>query len=330
LLLAAGASAGRARADEPVVIRVGFIPVVGSGQLFVLEGEGWATAAGLTLRLTQFDSGPNAIQALASGTLDAYWAGVAPVGVARARGLDVRVVAATAIEELAAVGGRRLAPHFAPGVTPAQAFARFFAAERRPAKLATQPAGSVPNTVLQYWLWEVGRVERAHVEIVPMGIDATQQAVLANAVDGATVREPALTIILDREREARLIARGGEMFPNQPGTVLALSGAFIARHPQAAQALVTQTVRATRFIQENPDRAAPHVQAALGRGIVDLDTIRRALHSPATRFIADPRIIVDATQLMQDFQVRIGALDRAVSLDGLFDASFYLRAINAN
>ena len=39
------------------------------------------------------------------------------------------------------------------------------------------------------------RPTRRDVEIVPMGIDATQQALLTGAVEGATIREPAVTIV---------------------------------------------------------------------------------------------------------------------------------------
>jgi NitT/TauT family transport system substrate-binding protein len=324
------AGPARTRAQAPrTLLRAGYIPVVGSAQLFVLDQEGWAAAAGIDLKLSQFDSGPNMIQALASGTLDAYWAGVGPLGVARERGLDIRVVIATATEELAFVAGGKLQAFFAGGVAPADAFKRFFEANKRVARLATQPAGSVPNSILQHWLWEVGKVDKAHVEIVAMGIDATQQALLAQAVEGATVREPALTIILDRDKAARLVAAGGQMFANQPGGVFALTGDFIKREPAAAQKAVELAVRATKLLREDPDRAAPHVLNALGKGIVDLDTIKRALRSPGSKFNDDPRVIVDATAKLQDFQVKIGALQRAAPLDGLFDPSFYLRSPGA-
>ena len=93
-----------AQAHAATDVRVGFIPVVGAGQLFVIDGEGWARDAGLNLKLTQFESGPAMISALASGTLDAYYGGIGPIMVASARGIDVKVYAATAIEEMTFVG----------------------------------------------------------------------------------------------------------------------------------------------------------------------------------------------------------------------------------
>ncbi|WP_245431022.1 ABC transporter substrate-binding protein, partial [Rhodoplanes roseus] len=193
-------------------------------------------------------------------------------------------------------------------------------------RLATQPAGSVPNTTLQHWLWEVGKVDKADVTVVPMGIDATQQAVLVGAVEGATVREPAVTIVQGRDPSIKLVALGGEMFPGQPGTVVAATGAFLDKSPAQAQGLVDAVVRATRLIQQDPARVAPHIESALGKGITDVATIRKALASPASKFVADPRAIVDATAAMQRYQVKLGSLDKELSLDGLFDPTYFVKA----
>jgi NitT/TauT family transport system substrate-binding protein len=327
-MLAASALAVPAvgRAQARPVIRSGFIPVLGSAPLFLVAHGGLAEQAGVDLRLTQFESGPHMIQAVASGTLDAYVAGVGPVAVARSRGVDLRVVLATAIEEMAFVATGALAGELREGRPAAQGFAALRAAQGRRARLATQPPGSVPNVTLQHWLWEVEHVAREDVEIVPMGIDATQQAVLARAVDGATVREPALTILADRDPTLRLAATGGRMFPDQPGGVVALTGDFMTRQPALADRFVALLVRATAALQRDPAAAAGPVAAALGRGIVPEDLIRRALVSPASRFVADPRRIVDSTRRMFDFQVRIGATRDAPSLDGVFDTGPFLRA----
>jgi NitT/TauT family transport system substrate-binding protein len=246
--------------------------------------------------------------------------------VARARGVDVKVVASTATGENVFVAGPRLAPLFAPGGTPAQAFARYRAQAGRPARLATQPAGSVPNTTLQHWLWEVAKADKADVEIISMGIDATQQAVLADAVEGAIVREPALTIIQSRNPAVKLIAGGDELFPGQPGTVVAVSGAFLARHEAAVQALVNGVVRGAGLIGRDPARAAPHVGAILGRGIVAPELIIRALTSPASRFVVDPQAIVEPTKAMQAYQVKLGSLQQEAPLDALFEPRFFQRA----
>lgn len=332
-LLAGSALAATATLARPVVAqtaipaRIGYIPIIGTAPVFVAQGEGWLKDAGIAASFTVFESGPNMIQAFASGTIDFYLAGIAPLAVARSRGVDVRVVAATAIAENVFVAAPALAKFFTPGTAPAAAFKAHKAATGRAARLATQPAGSVPNTVLQYWLWEVAKADKGDVEVVPMGIDATQQAVLAGAVEGGIVREPALTIVQSRNPGIKLVAGGQELFPGQPGTVLAGSGAFVTKNPDAVQKLVDSLVRAAALIAKDPDRAAPHVGAALGKGIVDPALIRKALVSPASTFEIDPRKIIEPSRAMQTYQVKLGSLEKELPFEGLFETQFFERAV---
>jgi NitT/TauT family transport system substrate-binding protein len=325
-LLAAAPFAG-ARAQEAVPARIGYIPIIGTAPVFVAQGEGWLKQAGINASFTVFESGPNMIQAFASGTIDFYLAGIAPLAVARSRGVDVRVVAATAIAENVFVAAPALAKFFAAGTSAAAAFKAHKASTGKAARLATQPAGSVPNTTLQYWLWEVAKADKGDVEIVPMGIDATQQAVLASAVEGAIVREPALSIIQKRNPGIKLIAGGEELFPGQPGTVLAGSGAFVGKNPEAVQKVVGALIRAADLIAKNPDKAAPHVGAALGKGIVDPALIRQGLTSPASKFEIDPRKIIEPSRAMQAYQVKLGSLEKELPFDGLFETQYYERAL---
>ena len=308
-------------------VRVGVIPVLGVAPIFVVDKEGLAKQAGFDLKFTTFESGPAMIQALASGTLDVYVAGVAPLGVARSKGIDIRVVTATAIEEMTVAAGPKLAPYFKQGVASAQALKDFKAATGKAARLATQPPGSVPHTTLVHWLSEVIKADKADYDIVPMGIDATQQALLAGAVDGATIREPTDTIVQARNPAIKIVALGGEMFPNQPGTVVAISGAFLTKNRDGVQKLVDALVKADGLIKSDPKRVAPYVEAAIGKGIIDTAIIEKALVSPASKFTADPRVIMQATAKMQSYQVSIGTLEKDVPLDGLFDVSFYERAV---
>lgn len=314
-------------ATAQTTARVGIIPVLGVAPILVVDKEGWAKEAGLDLKFTTFESGPLMIQALASGTLDIYVAGVAPLGVARSKGIDIRVVTSTAVEEMTVAAGAKLSPYFKPGVSSAQALKDFRAATGKAARLATQPPGSVPHTTLVHWLTQVIKADKADFEVLPMGIDATQQALLTGAVDGATIREPTDTIVQQRNAAIKIVALGGEMFPAQPGTVVAISGAFLTKNTDAVQKLVNALVKADSLIKSDPKRVAPHVEAALGKGIIAASTIEKALASPASKFAADPRLIMDATAKMQTYQVSIGTLEKDVPLDGLFDPSFYIKAV---
>jgi NitT/TauT family transport system substrate-binding protein len=319
-----------AEAQTTTPIRLGYIPVMGVAQIFVAEGEGWTKEKGLDIKFASFESGPNMIQALASGTLDVYVAGLAPLLVARAKGQDIRVVAATVVEEMGVAAGPALAPFFNGGKGTAAGFKAFREKNGRPAKLATQPIGSGPNATLQYWLWEQLKVDRADVDIIEMGIDATQRAILTGAVEGGNIREPALTIAQRQNPNIKLVATGADMFPNFPGVVVAVPGAFADKHPKAVEDLVRLVIRATKLLETDPARAAPHVGVGLGKGLVPNDVILTALKSPQTHFTSDPRRIIESTAKLQDYQVKLGALAKAEPLDGLFAIDVYERAASGN
>ncbi|WP_247887128.1 ABC transporter substrate-binding protein [Azospirillum sp. SYSU D00513] len=311
------------RALAATRLRVGYIPIIPMTQLFVLSGEGWARQAGLELETTSFQSGPAMVQALASGTLDVAYVGIGPAMVARSKGIPLKIVAANVVDQVALIGRGALASAAASAPTAAQAFAEFRRTQGRPAKIATLPAGSVPDTVLRYWVRERAGIPAEHIEIVGMGEQQVQQGLLAGAVDGASILEPILTIVRSRLPDARIVAAAGDLFPGQPGAILAVTEQTIARDRDAVTELVRLHVRATRFAREEPDRTAAHVAAFIGQGLIEPALLREALTSGATTFTEDPRAIMEPTRSMQAFQQTLGQLANPVEVDSLFDLSFY-------
>ena len=323
LLGAAAALVAGRPAAAAVALRVAYIPILAMAQLFVIVGEGWAAQAGLALQLTRFSSGPAMVQALASGGYDVAYIGIGPAMVARSSGLDLRVVAANGIDQGSLIGVGAFAEAFKAAPGPAEAFAAFRQKNGRPVRVATLPKGSVPDTVLQYWLTQVAHVAPADVQVLGVGEDRVQQVLLAGSADAASALEPILTIVQERVPSARILVGGGEMFPNQPGAVLAVREATIKADREAARMLVELHVRATRLILADPARAARSTNQVLGAGLVSDETLVHAFTSPAMRPIADPHRIVEATARLGAFQVGLGTLARNIPASELFDASLY-------
>jgi len=307
----------------PVTLRVGYIPIIPMTQLFIMQGEGWTAQSGLNLKLTQFSSGPTMIQALASGSLDVAYVGIGPALVARSRGIDIKVLASNIIDQVALIGRGPFAETMAAAPSAAEGFRRFYERAGRPVKIATLPQGSVPDTVLRYYIQNVAKIDSAHVEIIGVGEDQVQQALLASAVEGASILEPILTIVQERDPTARIIASPNAMLPRQPGAVLAVRETAIANYRDAVAKLVELHVRATEFAKVQHDRAAGHVTAFVGRGLIDPEVIDKALRSPNTNLVSDPHIIMESTALLQDFQQTTGAQVKPVNLNELFDYSFF-------
>ena len=326
--VAAGAAASLSLpAFAATTLRVGYIPIIPMTQLYVLTGEGWAKDVGLALQTTGFQSGPAMIQALASGTLDVAYVGIGPAMIARSKGVKLKVVAANVIDQVALIGRGPLAKAMAGAASPAEGIKAFRAANGRLPKIGSLPAGSVPDTVLRYWMAEVARIGADDVEIVGMGEQPLQQALLTGAIDGASILEPILTLVQSRLPDAAIIAKAGTMFPKQPGAVLAVTEDAIANNRAAVADLVKLHIRATAFAKSNPDRTAELVTEIIGKGLVERDVMRAALTSDATTFVDDPRTILDSTKRMQAFQQTLGQITEPVDVDALFDLSFHDAAV---
>jgi NitT/TauT family transport system substrate-binding protein len=328
LASATAALAAPLRAQSALSMRVGYVPVIGAAALYVLDRAGWAREAGLDIRLAKFDSGPAAIQAISSGSLDMLAIGIAPVAVARSRGLDVHVVSAAGTGGSAFLAAPALADAFAKSATqsgnaPAAALAAFRQANGRPAKIGTLPPGAVPTVALNYWFFKTHKVARADVEIIAIGIEALQGAILAGAVDGGTVLEPSATIVRGRDPRLKVIATARDMFPDIPGVVVAATGAFETAHADAVETMVALVMRATDLIQRDPKAAAPYVAEVLGGGLVTPDVMAAALASPAVAYVTDPRAIVGPVEKLLEYQVEIGDFAAAPKTQGLFETKYF-------
>lgn len=328
-LLAAAATALFALAgpalpqSKNVTFDVGYLPILPMAQLFVMEGEGWLNEAGIVLNKTRFSSGPAMVQAIASGKMEMMWIGIGPAMVARANAIDIKVVAANVIEQVGVLAVGRLAEIARKSAAPSAALAEFTKENGRKPKLATLPKGSVPDTVLRYWLLRKLGMRLDDVQIVGMGAGRVQQALLAGAVDGASILEPVLTVVREAKPDAHVMGLGAELFPNQPGAVVAVRGKALAEKRAAIEKIVALHIRATKMLRNDPKRAARHIHAAIGGGLMKPEIMQKAVASPANKFVSDPRIIVAATKVMHDFSAETGTLRKKVPLDLLFDSSFY-------
>ena len=316
-----GGSIAPARAAT--TLRVAYIPILAMAQLFVILGEGWAAEAGLDLQLTRFSSGPAMVQALPSGGYDVAYIGIGPAMVAKSNGVGLVVLASNGMGQSSLIGLSAFAEAFKAAPTPAEAFIAFRRQQGRPVRIATLPKGSVPDTVLQYYLTQVAHVPPETVEVLGVGEDRVQQMLLSGAADAASALEPILTIVLERVPSARILIGGGKMFPDQPGAVLAVSEATIRANRTAVASLVELHVRATKLIVNDPARAAKTTNMMVGQGLVPEATLAKAFAAQTIPLDADPHKIVAATERLAAFQIGLGTLGKAVPVAQLFDTSFF-------
>jgi ABC-type nitrate/sulfonate/bicarbonate transport system substrate-binding protein len=274
-LLATPAFAGEKR----VTVRAGYVPGFEAAPLFVMLGEGWPAAAGIDIAPTRFATAAELADALARGLVDSYWGPVSALAFSPAAPA-ARIVAGTTVEDIAVLSAR----------------ADF-------ARLASDPARPMAAQALRHWLAASNR----KVEIVPVPAEAALDALAQGSVDAVALREPFASAA-----GLRTIARGAEIFPDQPAGAFALAREFIAAYPAQSQRLVTHAVRAERLIVTDPARAMAPILSALTGDLADAATLVRAL--PQLRFQPDPKRLEIAA-------ARLGL----AAPEGLFDDAPYRR-----
>jgi NitT/TauT family transport system substrate-binding protein len=306
-------------------LEIGYMPILPVSQVFVALEEGWLTEAGIEPKLIQFQNGPAMVQALLAGQLDVAHFGIGPAMVARAKGVDLKVVASSTVEQISIVALPDLVEAFETGPNKT-AFARFAEKHGHKPVISTFPLGSVPETVLHYWVERQLGISRDSMEVVYQGAAQVQQALLTGAVDGAAILEPVVALTLNKVKGAKVVEQGSALFPGQPGAVLAVREALIARAPHLVQAMVAAQIRATEKLRSDPEGSAAAVGKYVGGGRMPKAVVVQALKNSQGSFVDDPDYIIPGTRIMHDYQAEVGTLKETVDLDALFDTSFYQAA----
>ncbi len=272
--------------------------------------------------MTRFNAGTAIVQALASGKFDIAIMAMSPVIVARAAGIDLKVVAAMHdINSHAFIGTPALAGAYDKATSPAAAFAQFAKDNGRPVKIAALPKGTLPDTAIRFYLAH-HNVAPEHYQILSQGDEQVLQSMLAGAVDAVSLAEPLMEIIKTKVSGTKVLAAGATLMPGHPGFVIAVREKFIEKNPDAVRKIVEMNARATELIKKDAPRASKSVLNYIGRGLMDQDLMIAALSSPYNPVNSDPRILVKGTDAMQDFQLKLGVQSRKVSADELFDFRF--------
>jgi NitT/TauT family transport system substrate-binding protein len=219
------------------------------------------------------------------------------------------------------VGVNQLSDAYAQTKSPVEALAKFFEDTGRPVKIATLPKGTLPDTAIRYYIdWH--KIKPEHYQILNQGDEQVLQSMLAGAVDAVSLAEPLMTIIKSKVSGAQILAAGATLMPGHPGFVFAIRETFIEKNPEAVRRLVEMNARATDLIKKDPARAAKSALNFIGRGLLDEELMTAAISSPYNPVASDPRILVAGTEMMQDFQVKLGVQARKVPADELFDFRF--------
>lgn len=293
------------------------MPIYPDLQWYVMEGEGYLDEVDTEIASQEFTDGPAIVQAFGGGDIDIALFGIVPAMIAIDRGIPVKVTAANVREMLGIMAPEEFQSMWDDH--GADAFSVWEEQKGRTFEFGTFPQGSTPDVFLRYWLTQIDVDPEDDVDITEIGgADAVWQAIASGEIDGTSIMEPVPTIAQEEGSNVSLFKVASEIMPGQPGAVVTMTDEV--RESDVATQFLEQHVRATEFIDQNPDQTASHVEEGIG---MPKDVARKALDSPLSNFVTDPRKIENGTEIFARFARQNEQTDEELSLEQIFDHSVY-------
>lgn len=299
-------------------LSVAYMPIFPDLQYFVMESKGYFGEIDAGIDGQEFTDGPSIVRAYGGGELDVAMFGIVPSMIVVDRGLPAKVTAANVREPMAIMAHEGLQELW--DEHGAEAFDVWERERGEKFQFGTFPQGSVPDVLLRYWLSEVAGVDpESAVEITEIGgANAVFQALVNGEIDGTSIMEPVPTRLGETDSPVRTFRTAAEVMPGQPAAVTLMSDEV--RESDLAGQFLEQHVRASEFIEENPEETAGIIEEGIG---MDRGLARQALDGPLSNFVTDPREIENGVEIFSEFARDNGQIDEALSLDEIFDYSVY-------
>lgn len=247
------------------VVRLGFMPLTDCAPLVVAEMLGLFQGHGVRVELSQLNAWVALRDRIAIGQLDGGQM-LAPMPIASSLGLGSVARELSVVSVLTSQGNTitlgdalladidEAAPELAKlRPLPAEALAAVVKMRRRkgqePLILAIVYPFSSHNYLLRYWLASAGIDPDTDILLraVPPPLVADELA--EGRIDGFCAGQPWGSRAVDL-RAGKIVLGTGDIWPNHPEKVFALSTELLERAPETAAALVAATMQAGKFLAD--------------------------------------------------------------------------------
>jgi len=255
--LLAPVGAGAAPKQDNVTLRLGYFPNVTHASAIVgVEGGLFQEELGSDVKLntSTFNAGPQAVEALNSGALDATYIGPNPAinAFAQSGGEAIRIISG------ATSGGAFLVVK--PDIKSAK--------DLKGKQVASPQLGNTQDVALRTWLKKKGLETDAagggDLSILPQGNAQTLDLFKQGEIDGAWAPEPWATRLVN-EGGGKVLVDESTLWPKGQyvTTQLIVRTEFLKDHPDAVKRLLEGQVAANDLIKNDPAKA----QDLVGQGI---------------------------------------------------------------
>ena len=262
------------------------------------------------LKTSIFNAGPQAVESLFAGAVDATYIGPNPAinAFARSKGEAIRIVSG------ATSGGAALVVR--SGIDRPD--------QLKGKKIASPQLGNTQDVALRAWLKSNGLKTTAtgggDVQVVPQENSQTLETFSAKAIDGAWVPEPWVSR-LTVDAGAKILVDEASLWPDGRFVTahLVVRTEFLNKHPRAVKALVAAQVESSAYLNAAPKEARALVNEAIGK-LTGKKLADAVIDQAWTRlqFTNDP--LASSLRSSAEHAAALGLLD-PVSLDGIYDLS---------
>lgn len=306
-----GCTAAAAPSAGPLTLRLGYFPNVTHATAITGVADGTFAeelGAGVTLDARTFNAGPDVVEAIFSGALDASYIGPNPAinAFTRSGGAAIRIIAG------ATSGGAYFVVR--DGIESAE--------DLRGTRIASPQLGNTQDVALRAWLSDHALTTDTQgggdVSIMPQANSQTLETFIAGTIDGAWVPEPWATRMID-DGGGHILVDERALWPEGKyvTTHLIVRTEFLAQHPDVVKRLLAAHVKATDFVNNSPAEAQGSVVAAIGQvtgSPISVDTLSAAWRN--LTFTVDP--IASSLQASAEDAASLGFLESA-NLTGIYD-----------
>src|SRR3954463_5240439 len=317
VLAACGSDGGSANASSeggsgaPAELRLGYFANVTHAAALIGVQEGYiADELGEHTKLTTqvFNAGPDEVEALFAGGIDAAYIGPSPTvnAYGQSGGDALRIIAG------AASGGAQLVVR--NGINSA--------ADLKGKTLASPQLGNTQDVALRTWLTDQGLKNSVEgggdVTVAPTKNSDVGDAFDNGDVDGAWVPEPyASQLVLDHG--AHVLVNEKDLWPDGQfvTTNLIVRTEFLEQYPGSVEALLRGHVKAVELAESDEDAAKKAINAGLvaaGGKEVDADVLDRAWGELTVTF--DP--LASTLKTSAENAVTAGTPEEEVDLKGIY------------
>src|SRR3954469_4147752 len=249
-----GSTSSSGVADE---LRLGYFANVTHAAALIGVQQGFITdelGAGTKLTTQVFNAGPDEVEALFAGGLDAGYIGPSPTinAYGQSDGDAIRIISG------AASGGAQLVVH--DGINSPQ--------DLKGKTLASPQLGNTQDVALRTWLTSQGLKNSVDgggdVTIAPTANSDIPNLFDAGSLDGAWVPEPTASLLV-LSHQGHVLVDEKDLWPEGKfvTTQLIVRTEFLEKYPDAVAALLRGQVKAVELAQNDPAGAKAAVNAGL-------------------------------------------------------------------